>query len=325
MTPRDRFICALERKPLAGRVPHFELAFYLTMEAFGKLHPDHRAFGQWDQMEEKERRLHRSELADVYIMTAQRYEHSAILLHPSPNRPEEMLRLVELVRERTGDQYFLMAHGDATYSITGAAQMEQFALRLHDEPAQVKREAEAMVERQLAVAERLRRAGGLDGFALCADYCFNTGPFMSPTQFSEFVAPYLAKLIRAYRDMGFYAVKHTDGNIMPILDQLVQAGPHAIHSLDPQAGIDIAEVKRLVGEDVCLIGNVDCGLLDSGTDEECIESARYCLRHGMPGGGYVFSTSNCIYTGMRLSRYDLILDVWRREGNYAQRPAQHRC
>jgi uroporphyrinogen decarboxylase len=47
-----------------------------------------------------------------------------------------------------------------------------------------------------------------------------------------------------------------------------------------------------------------------------IASARYALRHGMPGGGYVFATSNCIYTGMDLSRYDLILDVWRKEGRY---------
>ena len=43
---------------------------------------------------------------------------------------------------------------------------------------------------------------------------------------------------------------------------------------------------------------------------------RYALRHGMPGGGYIFSTSNCIYTGMRLARYELMLDVWRRYGNY---------
>ena len=87
-----------------------------------------------------------------------------------------------------------------------------------------------------------------------------------------------------------------------------------LHSLDPQGDVDMASVKRLVGDRVCLIGNVNCGLLDSGTDEQCIESARYALRHGMPGGGYIFSTSNCVYTGMRLSRYELILNVWRREG-----------
>jgi len=36
----------------------------------------------------------------------------------------------------------------------------------------------------------------------------------------------------------------------------------------------------------------------------------------MPGGGYIFSTSNCIYTGMPLTSYEIMLDVWRREGVY---------
>jgi hypothetical protein len=45
-TPRQRFIAALERRPLAGRVPHFELVFFLTMETFGKVHPSHRHYGQ---------------------------------------------------------------------------------------------------------------------------------------------------------------------------------------------------------------------------------------------------------------------------------------
>jgi len=134
--------------------------------------------------------------------------------------------------------------------------------------------------------------------------------------FSEFITPYLAKLIEGYRALGFYVIKHTDGNIMPIVDQLVQANPHALHSLDPQGGVDIAAIKRCYGRDVCLIGNVDCGLLDTGTEEEVISSCRYALKQGMPGGGYIFSTSNCIYTGMRLSRYELMLDVWRKEGNY---------
>jgi uroporphyrinogen decarboxylase len=36
MTPRDRFVAALEHRPIQGRVPHFELVFYLTMEVFGQ-------------------------------------------------------------------------------------------------------------------------------------------------------------------------------------------------------------------------------------------------------------------------------------------------
>jgi uroporphyrinogen decarboxylase len=316
MEPRERFIAALERRPLTGRVPHFELVFFLTMEAFGKVHPTHRDYAQWVQMEEKERQLHRVDMADLFLATAERYEHSAIFLHPNPDSVEETKRLVDLIREKSGNRYFLMRHGDATYSIPAGDDMLEFVYRLADEPEKVKGEAQERVDRALERAHQLRREGGLDGFALCSDYCFNNGPFLSPKMFSEFVTPYLTQLVQGYKEMGYYVIKHTDGDIMPIIHDLLDGEPHALHSLDPQGGIDIAEVKRDYGDRVCLIGNVDCGLLDTGTEEEVIESARYALQHGMPGGGYIFSTSNCIYTGMRLSRYELMLDVWRREGIY---------
>jgi uroporphyrinogen decarboxylase len=321
MTPRERFIAALERRPLAGRVPHFELVFFLTMEAFGKVHPSHRKYDQWDQMSPEEQELHRREMADIYIRTAERYEHDAIFIHPNPRRMDETLHLIDRIRERTGDRYFLMKHGDATYSIPSGDKMLEWAVKVYEERDEVLAEADRRVDEALEEAETLRRHGGLDGFALCSDYCFNNGPFVRPSLFSEVVTPFLTRLIAGYRSLGFYTIKHTDGNIMPILDDLVAATPDALHSLDPQGGVDMAVVKRLVGDTVTLIGNVNCGLLSSGTDEEVIASARYALQHGMPGGGYIFSTSNCIYTGMPLRRYDLILDVWRREGIYAE-PAE---
>jgi len=316
MTPREQFIAALERKPPSGRVPHFELVFFLTMEAFGKIHPSHRNYEQWLQMKESERDLHRRDMADLYLATAERFEHGAIFLHPNPGSMEETLRLIDLIREKSGDRYFLMLHGDATFSIPNGNDLEAFSYRLADEPEKLHEEANAMLDWAFRRAEQIHAHGGLDGFALCADYCFNQGPFLSPAQFGEFVTPYLARLTKAYRDAGFYVIKHTDGNIMPILDQLVQTDPHALHSLDPQGGVDIAEIKQLYGNRVCLIGNVHCGKLDTGTPDDAREAARYALRHGMPGGGYIFSTSNCVYTGMPLSQYEVMLDVWRKEGNY---------
>src|SRR5690349_11288007 len=273
MTPRERFIAALERRPLTGRVPHFELVFYLTMEAFGRVHPSHRYYAQWDQMEEKERQLHREDMADLYIKTAERFEHNAIFIHDNPGTLDECLRIVDVIREKSGDKYFLVRHGDATFSIPDGNAMYDFSYRMADEPEKLHAEAQKMVDDAVCRAEVMARHGGLDGFALCADYCLNQGPFLSPRLFSEFVTPYLAKLTKAYRDMGFYVIKHTDGNIMPILDQSVQTRPHALHSLDPQAGVDLANVKRLYGDQVCLIGNVNCGLLDTGSEEQVVENA----------------------------------------------------
>ncbi|MGQ9683231.1 MAG: uroporphyrinogen decarboxylase family protein [Anaerolineae bacterium] len=316
LTPRSAFITALEGGQPCGRVPTFELVFYLTMELLGKVHPSHRVFRQWDQMSPSEQRRQVADAAEVYIATARLYSHSAIFVHGCAGMPESELRIAECIRERTGLEFFLCRHGDPTLSVPDGEQMMTLVCRLADEPGRVKEEQARAVDQALEAAAPLAGRGIFDGYALCADYCFNTSPFLSPARFAEFVTPYLARLIAGYREMGYYTIKHTDGNIMPIIDQLVACKPHALHSLDPQAGVDIAEVKRRYGQQICLIGNVNCGLLQTGSEEEVIASARYALQHGMPGGGYVFSTSNCVYTGMPLSRYDLMMDVWRREGAY---------
>ena len=67
MTPREEFIMALEGKQPPGRVPHFELEFFLTMEVFGRVHAHHRDFVQWDQMSANERKLHTRDIADLYV------------------------------------------------------------------------------------------------------------------------------------------------------------------------------------------------------------------------------------------------------------------
>ena len=103
---------------------------------------------------------------------------------------------------------------------------------------------------------------------------------------------------------------------MPILDMIVGCGPDAIHSLDPQGGVDLKEVKKLYGDKVCLIGNVNCGKMQTGTEEELVADTRRALRDGMPGYGYIFSTSNCAYTGLALERYELMNRIWWEEGIY---------
>ncbi len=321
MKPRDKFIAALNREPVKGLVPHFELVFFLTMEVFGKVHPCHRNYFQWDQMSEKEKSLHRIDVADVYVDIAKKFDHSAIFFQQpmgwnEKNNIEETIKCLELIREKSGDDFFMMIHGDATLRMPTGDDMMELINRIADDKQGLKDECDRMVDSALAKAETYKKAGVLDGFALCTDYCLNEGPFLSPAMFDEFVTPYLKRLIAGYREMGFYTIKHTDGNIMPILASLVEASPHALHSLDPQGGVDIAELKKMIGDKVCLIGNVNCGLMDTGTEDEVVESAEYALKHGMPNGGYIFSTSNCVYTGMELSRYELILEVWKEKGSY---------
>ena len=316
MTEKQRFLAALQRKPVEGHVPTFELVFFLTMEAFGKVHPTHRTFGQWWQMSEKERELQRIDVADLYIDIARKYGHSCIFYQEFRSELEDTIRTLQLIKERSNDEFFVVMHGDPTFAMPDGQHMVEESALYFEHPEKMHERAEQNMKFFIDRAEKLKKANVIDGFCLCSDYCFNTAPFFSPAMFSEFVAPYLKRICDEYRSMGFMSIKHTDGNIMPILDQLVQCGPDALHSLDPQGGVSLKEVKRLYGDKVALCGNVNCGLLQTGTNEEAVADVRRSLQEGMDGWGYIFCTSNCVYTGLSLERYEMMMDIWKKEGIY---------
>lgn len=306
-SPREAAIAALTGQPPTGLVPTFELEFQLTEEMFGRpWYTVGRDDANWDDQIAR--------LADDFIAMYTELDY-CILFETRCRDDETRLKLIQRVRRETNDRFLCLCHGDGTYAIPNGANMTEFAVAIFERPDEVKRNADRMVD---AALERGRRLldGGLDGFVLCADYCFNTGPFLSPPRFAEFITPYLHRLVTGYKQMGAYVIKHTDGNIMPILDDLVSAEPHGLHSLDPQGGVDIAEVKSRIGDRICLLGGVNCGLLQTGTDDECIEQMKYTLREGMPGGRYIFCTSNVAFKGMPPERYRLLLQIRQQFGWY---------
>ncbi len=313
VTPKGRAIAALElKKPVPGLVPTFELEFQLTQELLGK---EYHAGNEWKEASSGERDRMLRENAELFVEVCETLDYSIIMDVKSPDE-DGLIDTAKLIHELAGDDYMIICHGDATYSIPSGENMTDFVTKLFEHGDEVKREADDMVTQALERGKRLVD-NGIDGFALCADYCFNTGPFLSPKMFSEFVTPFLARLVAGYRDMGAYVIKHTDGNIMPILDQLVSCRPHAVHSIDCQAkDMDIKVIKEIAGDKVCLIGGVQCSLLQTGTEEEIIEDCKYVLRHGMPGGGYIYSTSNVAFKGLALERYMLVLEMREKYGRY---------
>ena len=301
-------------------VPTFELAFYLTEDAFGRSFVEG---GELGALPEKDRFELCRQNAELYLEIAERYGHSIIMVTRAPSgiypqRSQELVRTMQLIREmahKKDEDYLLITHGDATIAIPEGEWMNEMIEMLADDPEQLKVKAEEIVY-QRSGHYLFYAKSGFDGFALCDDYAFNANPFFSPAQFAEYVEPYLDRIVAGYRRQGKYVIKHTDGNIMPILDQIVACNPHAIHSIDPQAGMDIAEVKRRYGGRVALCGNVNCGLMQTGTDDEVLENCEYAMRHGKPGGGFIFCTSNCVFEGMPLHRYELMNEFWRENRGY---------
>jgi len=321
MTPKERAIAALTLQT-PDQVPTFELEFQLEKEMFGKeLIPEDLRPQNIGKLSAAERDKRLNLLAEDFAYIYGELDYAII---PGPygigsvteqGVSPDLKFLIKKVRELTAGKRMLGYHGDGTYSITDGEGMSEFAYQIADEPEVVRANANRAAENAIIRNRHLVEAG-IEVSLLCSDYCYNSGPFISPAMFEEFIQPYLAKIIEAAKKDGLYTIKHTDGNIMPILNQLVECRPHALHSIDPMAGVDIKLVKKLVGDKVCLAGNVHCAAMQTGTDEEVIASAEYCLTHGKPGGGYIFCTSNVPFKGMPPERYQMILDVWKKMRDY---------
>jgi len=116
---------------------------------------------------------------------------------------------------------------------------------------------------------------------------------------------------------GAYATKHTDGNIMPIIDLIIDTGIQGLHPIDPVAGMDLGEVKQKYGDRICLMGNVNCTYtLTRGTLEEVREEVKRCVKQAAPGGGYILMSSNSIHSAVKPENYVEMVNAVRKYGKY---------
>lgn len=313
MTPRERAVAAFELRQPDDIVPTFELQFQLAEELLGKRHIGDKELNEAASADDRERMI--TENARLYIEEAEALDYSIIALNMGPGHRDYMVQTLEAFHKLAGDKYLYAIMADGTMSIPNGSNMMQVVEQIAEKPDEVHATHQSWVDGTIEHAKYLADAGA-NVALMCADYCFNDGPFLSPTMFREFVTPYLTQSVARLRELGYYTIKHTDGDIMPILDQLVEARPHAIHSIDPQAGVSLKNVKAMVGDKVALCGNVHCAMLHNGTKEQVVEDSKRALRDGMPGGGFFFCTSNTPFKGMPLENYLAMLEVRKEFGRY---------
>jgi uroporphyrinogen decarboxylase len=149
------------------------------------------------------------------------------------------------------------------------------------------------------------------------DYASNRGPLMSPKHFRKLFYPGLCRVMQGFKELGLYVIKHTDGKLWPILDMIVDSGIDCLDPIDPQAGMDLAQVKAQYGHRIAIKGNVDCGLLMTfGTPAEVAEATKMALRQGASGGGFILSSSNSIHSAVKPENYQALLDTWQAYRQY---------
>ena len=148
------------------------------------------------------------------------------------------------------------------------------------------------------------------------DLAFKKNSFMSQDHFKKFVQPYYLEMTDLAHKHGVPILKHSDGNIWPIIDDIIDAGYDGIHPVEPQS-MDIVEVKERLKGKACVLGNIDCThLLPYGTEEDVISSVKETIQKVAPGGGYILSSSNSIHPGCKGENTVAMFKAARENGTY---------
>ena len=235
---------------------------------------------------------------------------------PDPASDGNLVILKETIRRFKGEKAICWVGRDSFITPSYLREMDNLLMDFVLNPTFAAEVIDVCVDHAIRLNEMAIKAGA-EVVVLADDYAWQNAPFMSPQHFRQFVLPGLKRCVKSVKDNGAYCIKHTDGNIWPILDMIVETGIDGINPLEPIARMDIGEVKAKYGDRVAVVGNIDCGyVLSQASVEEVKAAVKECIAKAAPGGGHIISSSNSIHSSVKPENYATMLEAAKEYGRY---------
>jgi len=190
--------------------------------------------------------------------------------------PQDQERMTEYVRSQQalqrqlGEVFVFWSAGASPglVGIHGEVGLEEFSYYMADSPEIISLRLEYNAVRGALWASNFPEDAGAEAVFLGDDIAFNTAVMVSPVWLRREYFPRLKRVIDAFHDNGIKVLFHSDGNLMEILDDLVDAGIDGLNPIEVLAGMDVGEIHRRHPH-LFLAGGIDVSqLLPFGSPEE---------------------------------------------------------
>lgn len=240
---------------------------------------------------------------------------------PEPPTPLECLPTVAAIAQRRDkfapQTFYVPGHGVGFHAAYGMMGLDLFSLMLYDAPDEVRALIENLNAGAVAHCRAFAEAQLSPFFFIGDDIAYKNKLMFSPATLRELFFPYLRRMCEVLNAGGMKVIFHSDGDITPILPDLIECGVAGINPLETMAGMDIAGVKREYGRDLILVGGVDCSqVLPLGTPARIRQEVRQVLADGARGGGMFIGSSSEIVPATPLENIHAFYEACREFGRY---------
>jgi hypothetical protein len=124
------------------------------------------------------------------------------------------------------------------------------------------------------------------------------GVGLAPNVYKTFIKPYDEECISAAHNAGYLVSFHNCGRGTQFLEDMIDTGPDALETITSSktsGDFDLADVKRRVGERVCLFGGFNEHTLSQDDPQIVIDEVKRCIDAAAAGGGYVLRSTGQIF------------------------------
>lgn len=171
---------------------------------------------------------------------------------------------------------------------------EHYMIDLSLEPRLVEALADRVLEHLIEQSKQLVKCG-VDMIMIAGDIAMQETMMLSPQMWRKYFKPRLRTWLEEARGEGdAYFMFHSDGNMVSVIDDLVEVGFDVIDPIQPEC-MDVVEVKRRFGSQVCLRGTISCQrTLPFGTPDDVADEVRQRISCCGLDGGLILSPSNTV-------------------------------
>lgn len=231
---------------------------------------------------------------------------------------EEMYEFTSQIYKKYNDKIFLIGVDDfigifeSTWQSMGIV---EFSRQVIKNPSYIKERFEFQTN---IICELIKASfdAGLEVWTESGDLGYKSGTFMRPEDMRKLLLPCYKNMTKTAHNKGGKCILHSDGNLMGVLDFIVDAGFDGLHSLDPQAGMDLLKIKQQVGDKLCLLGNIDVSyILSRGSQKEVEAAVKKTIEIAGPGGGFILSPTN-IHPAVRPENLRWMVEAAKKYGVY---------
>ena len=164
--------------------------------------------------------------------------------------------------------------------------IENFSFMMYEHPGLIDEALERNTGRAIQTAMAINEIYDGPIIHCCDDLGMKGRTIFAPAWLRAHLFPRIRRVAEAIHAGGKYFSFHSCGNVTSVIPDLIEAGIDALNPIEVTSGMDLAEVKRLYGDALVIMGNASANIVQMGTPEQVRQEVRRCLDDAAAGGGY---------------------------------------